>query len=492
MIGCLVLPYLYTEAEAQRRPELAGRPIIIHARGRVKAVSAEAQQAGLSVDMPLGRAYAICPDAESLPWDDDLYRAAQRRALDVCAAYVLAIEPFSMNEVFLDLGKADTPSPIMAEIAEAVGTQAAFTCRAGAGSSKLVARIVALQGNPENVGRACPSAALRTSPGPPPPLEDSRLRAYPEPCGASRRSGAPTFRGQRRAKPHPEMGARSLDRARESRLQEKPRPLVFVVPRGHEGRFLTPLPLSRLWLLDENTIEHLQALGITTIGLLQQTPPGQLIERFGRMGRRLGELAVGVDRSPVRSAYPPPMIEARLSFSEGAEDMTVIEAGLRRLARKVAEQLRNRGQGAALPQSGAQIRGARSCRRLGLEVESDDGGSTSYWLRASIAMVTEDEIFRAAARLLERALGLAAGRAQLKAPIAALALHAADLRHCAGVQLDLLGDKEREEQERRRERVTEVVASAQKRFGARTVRWAREVETPRRERMLACLMAERR
>ena len=489
MIGCLVLPYLYTEAETQRRPELAGRPIIIHARGRVKAVSAGAQQAGLSVDMPLGRAYAICPDAESLPWDDDLYRAAQRRALDVCAAYVLAIEPFSMNEVFLDLGKADTPSQIMTEISGAVETQAGFTCRAGAGSSKLVARIVALQGNPENVGRACPSAALRTSPGPPPPLR-------PEPSGGNGEAGQP------RPTIHQcvilsEAASGSKQRNEESRRRQnvlagKSRPVVAVVPEGREARFLTPLPLSRLWLLDENTIEHLQALGITTIGLLQQTPPGQLIERFGRLGRRLGELAVGVDRSPVRSAYPPPVIEARLSFSEGAEDMIVIEAGLRRLAREVAEQLRDRGQGAVLPQSGAQLRGARSCRRLGLEVESDDGGSTSYWLRASIAMVTEDEIFRAAARLLEQALGPAAGRAQLKMPIAALALHAADLRHCAGVQLDLLGDKEREEQERRRERLTEVVASAQKRFGARTVRWAREVETPRRERMLACLMAERR
>jgi hypothetical protein len=266
----------------------------------------------------------------------------------------------------------------------------------------------------------------------------------------------------------------------------------LVISNGCEAQFLASLPLSRLWLLDEHTIEQLQALGITTIGLLQQTPPGQLNERFGRLGRRLGELAIGVDRSPVRPCYPPPVMEARLSFSEGAEDMTVIEAGLRRLARKIAEQLRNRGQDAALPQSGAQLCGTRSCRRLGLVIETDDGASTSYWLRASIAMVTEDEIFRAAARLLGQALGLGAGRAQLKAPIAALALHAADLRHCAGVQLDLLGDKEREEQERRRERLTEVMASAQKRFGARTVRWAREVETPRRERMLACLMAERR
>jgi nucleotidyltransferase/DNA polymerase involved in DNA repair len=489
MIGCLVLPYFYAEAETQRRPELAGRPIIIHARGRVKAVSADAETAGLSVDMQLGRAYAICPEAESLPWDDDLYRAAQRRALDACAAYVSTIEPLSMNEVFLDFAGVGEPSGIIAEIAETVEAQARFTCRAGAGSSKLVARIAALEADSENAGQVYPSTALRVSPGP-------RLPLRPERSGKNGGAGQPrpTIR-QRVILSEAASGSKQRNEEschRENVLAGKLRPLVFAVPKGREARFLAPLPLSRLWLLDENTIEHLQALGMTTIGLLQQAPPGQLIERFGRLGLRLSELAVGIDRSPVRSCYPPSTIDAHLSFSESAEDMTVVEAGLRRLARKVAEQLRNCGQGAALPRCGAQLRGARSCCRLGLEVESDDGASASYWLRASIAMAAEDEILRAAARLLGRALGLDVGRAQLKAPIAALTLHAAELQHCAGAQLDLLGDREREEQQRRRERLTEVVASAQKRFGARTVRWARELETPRRERMLACLMAERR
>ena len=446
MIGCLVLPYFYTEAEAQRlslpgaNPRASfGRAVIIHARGRIAALSPEAEQAGLSQGMPLGQAYAICPHAEALPYDEDLYRAAQRRVLDICAAHLSVIEPFSLHELFFDLANADDSAKLIIEI---VTAQAGFTLQAGAGSSKLVARIVALQSDPQAVGRAFPS-----------------LRS-----------------GQALRPPH-DHGHGGNRNPRPTDPREKLHPLI--VPKGHEAQFLAPLPLSRLWLLDPDTIEHLQALGITTIGLLQQTPPSHLL-RFGRMGRRLRELAVGIDRSPVRACYPPPLIEARLALGEGAQSMTVIETGLRRLARQMANQMRQREQG---------------CRRVGLEIETDDGRSLSQSLRLSVTVASEQELFRAAERLLGRLLEPGLTRANPMAPITALMFRAADLQHCAGVQLDLLGDRvgatlgvARDRQaDERRERLTEVVASAQKRFGARSVRWAREVETPRRERMLACL-----
>jgi len=437
---------------------VAGRPVIIHARGRIAALSLEAEEAGLAQGMTLGQAYAICPHAESLPYDEDLYRAAQRRVLDICAAYASVIEPFCLHEIFLDLAGAGEPSQVMAEMADAVKAQAGFTCQAGVGSSKLVARIAALC----SVGRAFPR----------PPSEDGLAPS------TLLRAGLTPVEGNPRTTGSPREGNGG---------DGNPRPTETIVPKGQEAQFLAPLPLSRLWLLDENTIEHLEALGITTIGLLQQTPASLLIERFGSLGRRLSELAFGVDRSPVRSCYPPPVIEARLSLAGGAEDMTAIEAGLRRLAREVAGQLRGREQ---------------CCRRIGLEIETDDGGSASQWLRTSIAIIGEGEVFRAAERLLERILEAALGRAKLKAPITALTLRAADLGHCAGVQLDLLGEREqfvlrseaplrRAAEEGRRERLIEAVASAQKRFGAHSVRWAREVEVPRRERMLACLRGGR-
>ena len=541
MVGCVVLPYFYTEAQTQSgqpRPTMGGAcragvpmpavrgnggdghprptgPVIIHLRGRVFALCPEAEEAGLCAGMPLGQAYAICPRAESLPYDEDLYRAAQRRVLDICAAYVSRIEPFCLHETFLDLAGAGDPAQVLAEIAEAVETQAGFTYRAGAGSSKLVARAAALEAP---VGRAClrppqsvgahGRAPLRGQDGQPRPQdtpEGSGGDGHPRPTdtpegngGAKRgcctiRLAKPRFfasrlaptaakamagrRAQRCAlndisvddEACPDQLCDSLRQPRSTGLS------LVIVPGGQEAQFLAPLPLSRLWLLDKDMIEHLEALGLTTIGLLQQTPASRLGERFGRLGRRLHELAHGVDRSPVRACYPPPVVEARLSLAEGALDMTVIEDGLRRLARKVAGQLRSREQG---------------CRRVGLEAETDDGRSVSRSLRLSATITGEHELFRAAKRLLGRILEPSVARAKPLAPITAVMLRAADLQRCAGVQLDLLG--EREQEGRRRERLTDVVASAQKRFGARSVRWAREVELPRRERMLACLTGGQR
>jgi DNA polymerase-4 len=488
VIGCLVLPRFYTEAEIQRRlsvgalcpvglaedipsdpesqaamplawgkgpdgdlhpylaspckgeefrarkaaapgHEIAGRPVIIQARGRVFALSPEAEEAGLSRGMSMGQAYAICPQADPLPYDEDLYRTAQKRVLDICATYISVIEPLSMHEVFLDLAGAGDPARVMVEIAEAVMSQVGFTCQAGAASSKLVARI----------------AALKCEPGP----------------------------IKQQSRPGAQGGTQLREKSRSAAGAPPWSPVV--VPKGREAPFIAPLPLSQLWPLDEEIVEHLEALGITTIGLLQQIPAGHLAQRFGRLGVRLGEFARGIDRSPVRACYPPQEIEVRLTFADDMGDMTAVEAGLRRLAKEVADRLRSHG---------------RSCRRIGLKLETDGGGSISQWLKSSRPLISAAEVSRAAERLLARALEPALARAKPMAPITSLALCAADVQRCAGVQLDLLG--EREQERRRRERLTTVVDSAHQRFGAHSVRWAREIETPRRERMLALLLGERR
>ena len=142
--------------------------------------------------------------------------------------------------------------------------------------------------------------------------------------------------------------------------------------------------------------------------------------------------------------------------------MTVLQAGLRRLSAEVAAQLRYRGE---------------ACRRVGLEIEADDGRSASQWLRPNLPVASEGQIFLAAERLLRRA--------RFTAPIAELTLRATDLQRCAGMQLELL--ETHKQSGGRQERLAEVLASAQERFGSQGVRWAREIDVPRRERMLACV-----
>ncbi len=387
MVGCLILPYLCAEAEGRRNRHLAGRVVAIYTRGRVSELSPEAEQAGLRLGMSLGHAHllgrSIAPalHAEFLPYDQDLYAAAQESALAVCATYLSVIEPFSLQEIFFDLSDAAQALPILAEIEQAVRNQLGFTCLTGAGVSKLVSHIAAWE---------------RTS---------------------------------------------------------------TVVRAGEEAGFLAPLPVSHLWPLREEVVQHLDDLGLHAIGLLQKVSVSFLTSRFGPLGKTLHEFAFGLDHSPVRPLYPPPMIEARLSLPGGVKDATALELVLRRLAARVAAQLQARGQ---------------TCRQAALRIEIEDGKSTSRWLRSGLPISDEDGVFLAAQRLLDRA--------RVKTAITALSLQITRLERAAGRQADLWG--EREERRRARERLSKALSSVQDRFGAQGMRWAGEMEVPRRERAL--------
>jgi len=384
MVGCLILSYLCAESEVQRNPHLAGRPVAVYTRGRVSALSPEAEKAGLRLGMSLGHAHLVCPDAELLPYDQDLYSAAQARALAVCATYLSVIEPLSLQEIFFDLPDAAGAASMLAEIAREVHSQLGFTCRMGAGISKLVAHIAAAE-----------------------------------------RPGT-------------------------------------VVRAGEEAEFLAPLPVSRLSPLPEDVLQHLEDLGMHTIGLLQQLSVPFLTSRFGPLGKMLHELALGLDHSPVRPLYPPPMIEARLAFSDGVEDAVSLEVALRTLAAQVAAQLRGRGQ---------------DCRQVRLIIDREEGKSISRSLRSGSPLACEESVFLAAQRLLNRA--------RLKAPVVALTLHLAALERAAGAQTDLWGWQERRRQEAR-ERLGKALSSVRGRFGEQGARWAAEIEVPRREQVLSC------
>jgi DNA polymerase-4 len=337
--------------------------------------------------MPLGQAYAVSPDAEFLPYDEDTYRSAQERVLKVCAAHVPAIEPLCLHEIFLDLAGAGRPSEVTATIADSVRGQAGFTCQVGAGAGKLVARIAALQ----------------------------------------------------------QPGA--------------------VVPIGQEARFLAPLPLSRLWLLDDDDIEHLQALGITTIGLLQGLPRAHLAQQFGRDARRVSRLARGIDDSPVKPVYPPSAVEARLALPEGIADAETVDRCLRKLCAEIATRLRERKE---------------ACSRLSMQVEPEGGRQVSRTLKLRSPAAVERELLLAARRLW--------GRMEPAAPVTAIAMQVSDFSRCSAVQHDLFSDPAPRAHSRRR--AAEALASVQEHFGSRAVVLGAQVEVPRRERMLAALAVE--
>ncbi|HKE48922.1 MAG TPA: DNA polymerase IV [Rhodanobacteraceae bacterium] len=118
----------------------------------------------------------------------------------------------------------------------------------------------------------------------------------------------------------------------------KPDGLFVIRPEEIEA-FLQPLPVSRIHGVGKVMDGKLAALGIRTVGELATFDVADLEQRFGRYGRRLHELAHGIDRGEVRPDRPTQSISAEDTFAHDVP-LGAIETRIRELAAKVWDATR--------------------------------------------------------------------------------------------------------------------------------------------------------
>ena len=108
---------------------------------------------------------------------------------------------------------------------------------------------------------------------------------------------------------------------------------LFVI-RPHEVLdFLAPLPVSRIHGVGKVMDGKLAAIGIRTVGELRAHDAHELEARFGRYGRRLSELAHGIDHGEVKPDRPTQSISSEDTFAEDVP-LAATEATIRDLAAK--------------------------------------------------------------------------------------------------------------------------------------------------------------
>src|ERR1700755_2285872 len=94
--------------EILRRPELAGRPVVVGGDGDprrprqvVATASYEARAFGVRAGMPLGQAMRRCPAAVFLPADRPAYDAASARVMATLRSLPVVVEVWGWDEAFL-------------------------------------------------------------------------------------------------------------------------------------------------------------------------------------------------------------------------------------------------------------------------------------------------------------------------------------------------------------------------------------------------------
>src|SRR5688572_6970856 len=132
--------------EILRRPELAGRPVVVggdgdptRARQVVATCTYEARAFGVHSGMPLRQAARRCPDAVFLPTDHPAYDAASARVMATLRTLPVVVEELGWDEAFVGVHTAD-PEAFAGQLQGRVRTETGLSCAVGIGETKLQAK----------------------------------------------------------------------------------------------------------------------------------------------------------------------------------------------------------------------------------------------------------------------------------------------------------------------------------------------------------------
>jgi len=279
----------FASVEQRDVPFYRKRPLVVcHtssdfcSHGVVATASYEARLWGVKAGMSVWEARTLCPHAVFVHADMPKYLYNSRLILEICSRFSHRVEPFSIDEVFVDLTPSLSrvpPGPerwrkavrLAVEIKGEIRRRLGLTASVGVGPNKLVAKM------------------------------------------------ASDFR--------------------------KPDGLTLILPEQLPG-ILAPLKVDQLVGVGPRMYRHLRALGVETVGDLARTPPEVLVEKFGLVGRLLWEAAWGRDWGAVAEVGGEEEVKSfghSLSIRGGTLDLGILENTLLGLSDAVTRRMRRSG-----------------------------------------------------------------------------------------------------------------------------------------------------
>jgi nucleotidyltransferase/DNA polymerase involved in DNA repair len=230
--------------------------------------------------------------------------------------------------------------------------------------------------------------------------------------------------------------------AKVASVQGKPNGLVHV-PAGDEAAFLAPLPISRLWGVGPKGTARLEAIGIRTVGDLQNASPDTLKREFGVWAIELQRRARGLDSSQVEMGHEAKSISRETTFVQDVGDLDQLKRVLLSLSEQVGHDLRTE---------------ELQARTIAIKLRWPD--FTTITRQTTLTQPTDSasDIYQAAAALLTAAL-------KRGAQVRLLGVRATNLM--AGRQLSLF-----DVDDQKRSRLDKAVDEIRDRFGPKVIRRA--------------------
>ena len=140
----------YASVELLHHPELRGKPVAVggdpEARhGIILTASYEAKRKGIKTGMALWQAKQACPDIIFLPPRMDLYLRFSRMAGEIYSEYTDLVEPFGIDESWLDVTASASVKgdgmTIAKEISDRIKRELGITVSIGVSFNKILAKL---------------------------------------------------------------------------------------------------------------------------------------------------------------------------------------------------------------------------------------------------------------------------------------------------------------------------------------------------------------
>ena len=152
----------YASVEQQRRPELRDKPVAVcgsqeERHGIVLTASYPAKRRGVKTGMAIWQARQHCPELIVLPPDMSEYMRISRLARDIYERYTDQVEPFGLDEAWLDITGSTaifgSAMQIAQEISERVKYELGITVSIGVSDNKVTAKLGSDYKKPDAITR---------------------------------------------------------------------------------------------------------------------------------------------------------------------------------------------------------------------------------------------------------------------------------------------------------------------------------------------------